>query len=210
MKSTSRFVVSGPTSLLFVVAFLAPVTPVFAQACDATKTPTAADCEFPGSSVCSVTGGDQHVGTCIIVSACVPSNGACAPGTQSPATTNGTQNPSNQGGSQSPTQTNGNNHPVGPSGTQSTGVTSLHNPLNNVNTLEDLLTAVLGAVISLGTIALVVALVWVGAQFVFAQGQEEKIRDARNALMWTVIGGLVLLGAQTISMVIQSTVGALQ
>lgn len=62
----------------------------------------------------------------------------------------------------------------------------------------------------LGTIALVVALVWVGALFVFAQGAEEKIRDARNALMWTVIGGLVLLGAQSISIVIQNTVQSLQ
>jgi archaellum component FlaF (FlaF/FlaG flagellin family) len=68
----------------------------------------------------------------------------------------------------------------------------------------------LGGVVMLGTIALVVALVWVGALFVFAQGAEEKIRDARNALMWTVIGGLVLLGAQSISIVIQNTVQSLQ
>lgn len=69
--------------------------------------------------------------------------------------------------------------------------------------------AVLRAVVTLGSILLVVAIVWVGAQFVFAQGQEEKIRDARNALMWTVIGGLVLLGAEAISIVIQATVSTL-
>ncbi len=94
-------------------------------------------------------------------------------------------------------------------GTPSTG-NSLQNPLKNVSSLQDLLLAILGGVVMLGTIALVVALVWVGALFVFAQGAEEKIRDARNALMWTVIGGLVLLGAQSISIVIQNTVQSLQ
>lgn len=85
---------------------------------------------------------------------------------------------------------------------------ALTNPLN-AGSLPELLNVVLEAVISIGTIILVLALVWVGFLFVFAQGSEEKIRDARNALLWTVVGGLVLLGAQAISTVIEATVGAL-
>jgi len=41
---------------------------------------------------------------------------------------------------------------------------------------------------------------------VFAQGNEEKIRSARQALLWTVIGGILLLAAEAISLVLQATV----
>ena len=85
----------------------------------------------------------------------------------------------------------------------------LTNPLNNIDSLPEFLNAILGAVVQLGTIVLILALVYVGFLFVVAQGNEEKIKSARSALFWTVIGGLVLLGAQTIGMVISSTVGAL-
>ena len=84
------------------------------------------------------------------------------------------------------------------------------NPLKGVCTLPDLLNLILQAVVSLGTIVLVIMLVYVGFLFVVAQGNEEKLKTAKSALLWTVIGGLVLLGAQAISLVIQATVGSLQ
>ena len=89
--------------------------------------------------------------------------------------------------------------------TTNTG-TSLTNPLN-VSTLQGLLTAILGGVVTLGTIFLIFMMVYVGFLFVAARGNEEKIRSAREALIWTVIGGLILIGAQAISLVIQTTVG---
>ncbi len=52
-------------------------------------------------------------------------------------------------------------------------------------------------------------LVFVGFKFVVAQGSDTKISEARNMLLWTVIGALVLLGAQAISMGIKATVQAL-
>ncbi len=52
-------------------------------------------------------------------------------------------------------------------------------------------------------------LVYVGFLFVAAQGNEEKIRSARSALVWTLIGGLILLGATAISKVIQATANTL-
>ncbi|MBY0110606.1 pilin [Patescibacteria group bacterium] len=85
----------------------------------------------------------------------------------------------------------------------------LVNPLK-VGTIEELLALVLKAVVNIGTIVLILMLVYVGFLFVVGQGNEEKISEAKKALMWTVIGGLVLLGAQAISLVIQSTVGSLQ
>jgi hypothetical protein len=84
----------------------------------------------------------------------------------------------------------------------------LVNPLR-AGSIPDLLRIVLKGLVQIGSIILVLALVWVGFLFVVAQGNEEKIRDARGALMWTVIGGLVLLGAQGIATLIQATVNAL-
>lgn len=52
-------------------------------------------------------------------------------------------------------------------------------------------------------------LIYVGFLFVKAQGKEEELRDARRALLWTVIGALILLGSQAIAMGIKATVEAL-
>lgn len=93
-----------------------------------------------------------------------------------------------------------------PATEQSSGLT---NPLNSINSLPDFINAILDAVVQLGTILLTFAIVYVGFKFVAAQGNEEEIRSARTALMWTVIGGLVLLGAKTIGLVISATVKGL-
>ena len=89
-------------------------------------------------------------------------------------------------------------------GTETPDPTLLVNPLK-VDSLEGLLTLILEAVIDIGTIILVLAIVYVGFKFVIAQGSEEKIREARSALVWTVIGGLILLGANAIMLVIRET-----
>jgi hypothetical protein len=93
-----------------------------------------------------------------------------------------------------------------PSGLNGSGLT---NPLDGIDSLPEFLEKILGAVVDLGVIILTLAIVYVGFLFVKAQGNEEQLRSARSALMWTVIGGLVLLGAQTIGMVIRSTVDSL-
>ncbi len=85
----------------------------------------------------------------------------------------------------------------------------LTNPLNNIDSLPKFMEAILEAVIQIGTIILTLAIVYIGFLFVQAQGNEEKIKSARSALMWTVIGGLILLGAKTVGLVIGSTIGAL-
>lgn len=85
----------------------------------------------------------------------------------------------------------------------------LQNPLGNTSTLDELLVAVLDAIIAIGVVVITIMIVYVGFLFVVAQGNEEKIRSARSALMWTVIGAVILLGARVIAGVISSTVDAL-
>ena len=92
-------------------------------------------------------------------------------------------------------------------GATQTGGT-LVNPLKAAN-IQDLLAKILEGIVQIGSMVLVLMLVWVGFLFVFAQGNEEKIKSARQALMWTVIGGLVLLGSEAIALLIKSTVEAL-
>jgi hypothetical protein len=85
---------------------------------------------------------------------------------------------------------------------------ALTNPLQATN-LATLISEVLGYVTQIGAIFLTLMLVYVGFQFVAARGNDEKLKSARSALMWTVIGGLLLLGAQAIAVAIAATAQAL-
>lgn len=99
--------------------------------------------------------------------------------------------------------------PTGSGGVSGTSQGGLTNPLNSIDSLPQLLEVVLKAIVQIGTIILTLALVYVGFLFVVAQGNEEKITNAKNALLWTIIGGLILLGASAIGAVIGSTVDKL-
>lgn len=84
----------------------------------------------------------------------------------------------------------------------------LQNPLAT-DSLAGLLKLVLDAIIQIGIVVVTLMIVYCGFLFVVAQGNEEKIRSARSALMWTVIGAVILLGAKVIAEVINNTVKAL-
>lgn len=91
----------------------------------------------------------------------------------------------------------------------------LNNPLNsgecapNGDCLMNFLGKILEFVIRIGTVVVVLMLVYVGFLFVTAQGEPGKITTARQALLWTVVGALILLGSQVIAMGIKATVQAL-
>jgi len=83
------------------------------------------------------------------------------------------------------------------------------NPLQGGGNLQSFLLNILSFVIDIGGIFVVLMLVYVGYLFVVAQGNETKISAARSALLWTVIGALILLGSKAIALGIQATVTAL-
>ncbi|MFZ3043888.1 MAG: hypothetical protein WA058_02140 [Minisyncoccia bacterium] len=100
------------------------------------------------------------------------------------------------------------------SGSQTTGFNSgtsitLINPLGTGATLNSLLTSILQFVVRIGSIVVILMLVYVGYLFVIARGAPTEISKAREALLWTIVGALILLGAQAIAMGIQATVQAL-
>jgi len=95
-------------------------------------------------------------------------------------------------------------------GGQNTGSSvTLMNPLKSGTSLESFLTSILEFIIRIGSIAIILMLVFVGYKFVVAQGSDTKLNEAKNMLLWTVIGALVLLGAKAISLAIQATVKSL-
>ncbi len=172
------------TIIITFLAFLAFTPVAFAQ-CVPTQ---ANDYCFgqPGTTV----GGTQ--------TKCVPTqaNDYCfgQPGT----TVGGTQTTVNPGAGQTT---------VNP-GTVGTNIT-LVNPLGAGVGLMELLNKILAFVIQIGTIVVIFMLVYVGYLFVVAQGEPAKITAARQALLWTVVGALILLGSQAIAFGIQATVQAL-
>lgn len=101
-------------------------------------------------------------------------------------------------------------NPTAPATTTGTGQGGLVNPLNGVSTLPEFLKAILAGVVQIGTIILIMMLVYVGFLFVAARGNAEKLQSAKSALVWTVIGGLILLGATSIQLVIEGTVNSLR
>lgn len=82
----------------------------------------------------------------------------------------------------------------------------LTNPLGAGTDLNTLIKDILQFVVELGSVVVIVMLVYVGFLFVTARGEPAKLTTARSALLWTIVGALILLGAQAIAIAIQSTV----
>jgi heme/copper-type cytochrome/quinol oxidase subunit 2 len=83
------------------------------------------------------------------------------------------------------------------------------NPLGSGMTLMKLLESILDFVIQIGVIVIIFMVVYVGFLFVKAQGNPGEIESARRALLWTVVGALILLGSKAIALGLQETVKAL-
>ena len=77
-------------------------------------------------------------------------------------------------------------------------------------TIPDLLLALVDLVFLIGTPIIVIFIIYAGFLFVTAGDNESKITKARFVLMWTLIGGLVLLGAKAIGLAIQNTITSLK
>jgi len=72
--------------------------------------------------------------------------------------------------------------------------------------VSEVMLAFFDILVQIGAVAVTLAIVYAGFMFVAAQGNPEKINQAKKTLLYTVIGALVLLGAQVIAKVIESTI----
>lgn len=75
--------------------------------------------------------------------------------------------------------------------------------------LNAFLLAVVEVVVQYGLLLIVFFLVLAGFKFVVAQGNPEKISDARKMLVWVVVGAFVLLGVYVIRAAVCGTIDAI-
>ncbi len=122
-------------------------------------------------------------------------------------TTNGQGSGNTTNGQGSGNTTNGQG-----SGNQSADLRfTITNPFNVGGTLYDVLNAILDkAIIPIGSIVVVIMIIYSGFLFVTARGDETQISNARRSLLYSAIGAAILLGAVGISKGIQATIDALK
>ncbi|MEK7185717.1 MAG: hypothetical protein AAB726_03775 [Patescibacteria group bacterium] len=82
------------------------------------------------------------------------------------------------------------------------------NPLaGNVNSIFSFVTYVLeNIVLPLGVVIVVFFVIYSGFLFVTAQGNADKLQDARQTFLWVVVGAAILLGSVVIAKAIQTTI----
>lgn len=80
------------------------------------------------------------------------------------------------------------------------------NPLGEIDTIYVLVYKLFDIIIQLGFILVIFAIIYSGFLFVKASGNPDKLTDAKRVFMWTIIGGVILLGSQAISGIVCETV----
>ncbi len=84
---------------------------------------------------------------------------------------------------------------------------SLTNPLGNkdlMTFLQDILDVIMVFAVPL----IVFMIIYAGFLFVMDRGSDKNLAQAKRALLYAVIGGVIILGAQAILAVVQGTVDA--
>ena len=84
----------------------------------------------------------------------------------------------------------------------------LCNPIKFPN-LTSFFLAIVNVVIQYGALLIVLMIVFAGFKFVMAQGNSEKVSEARKMLTWIVVGAFVLLGVYVIRAAICGTLNQL-
>lgn len=82
---------------------------------------------------------------------------------------------------------------------------SFPNPIKATD-IRELVKTILDIVVDFGAIVVVFFLVYAGFLFVKAQGNPGEIKTAKEVFFYTIIGGMIVLGAHVLSRVIQNTV----
>ncbi len=95
--------------------------------------------------------------------------------------------------------------PPGPGVTPVVGGSSLTNPLK-VNSIQELLVALLGVVQVIAVPIIVFFIIYAGFLYVTARGNVEQTQKATRALMYAIIGGVIIVGAIAISLIIENLV----
>ncbi len=79
------------------------------------------------------------------------------------------------------------------------------NPINS-NTINEFIKKILEGAIKIGIPIIALAIIYCGFLFVAARGNSEKLKKAKDAITYTLIGAAILLGAWALAQLISETV----
>jgi len=85
------------------------------------------------------------------------------------------------------------------------GTVAIQNPVA-YPTFSAFMAAILDIVVKIGAPIALIMVIYAGFLFVTAQGNEEKLTIAKRALLWALIGTMILLGAKIISTAVCNTI----
>lgn len=91
--------------------------------------------------------------------------------------------------------------------TAANSMVKLKNPLA-VDSIQDLLEALLSIVIIIAVPLIVFFIIYAGFMYVTARGNAEQVKQATNALTYAVIGGVLIIGAMAIVTIVGNLVGS--
>lgn len=80
------------------------------------------------------------------------------------------------------------------------------NPLTGVSTIGEFIQKILEGALKISIPIIALAIIYCGFLFVSARGNSEKIGEAKEALMYTLIGAAILLGSWAIALLIKETI----
>ncbi len=84
---------------------------------------------------------------------------------------------------------------------------NLSNPLK-VDSIEELLVALLGVVTVIAVPIIVFFIIYSGFLYVTAQGNPEQLKQATRSLTYAIIGGVIILGSVAIATIVENLAGA--
>jgi hypothetical protein len=84
------------------------------------------------------------------------------------------------------------------------------NPIPGIGSIPEFIKMVLEGAIKIGIPLIALAIIYAGFLFVFARGNSEKLGKAKDALLYSIIGGAILLGSWAIAQFISNTVDTLK
>lgn len=77
-----------------------------------------------------------------------------------------------------------------------------------MNSIEELLVAILNIVIVIAMPIVIFFIIYAGFLYVTARGNAEQVQQASRALMYAIIGGVLIIGAVVIAEIIKNLVGS--
>ena len=93
---------------------------------------------------------------------------------------------------------------IEPVKTTSTPIQTLQNPLN-AKSVEEVILLAVDLAIYIGTAFAVLVLIFIGFKFVLAQGNPEKLKEARRWFLWVIVGLAILISSKVMVEIVKNT-----